>query len=929
NNSVKTKYAMKTIVLLATLLLMGILPGFGQYLINPSFEDDLTIIGPPHDWDICIVGSTPNIQPGKYNIYLPPSDGNSYIGLFTRLEGTVEDTEANFETPLSKDSCYIFKIDLAYQQHLTYNDVDPITLKIYGDEVFCQKDNLLWQSPIIDNTEWMEFEFLVHNEDFDIHDLVLEADFNNPSYPSWGYILIDNIRITPTPLIDLGNDTTIIVCEGGVGFDLDPGEGFSEYLWQDGSEGQTFFADTTGLYWVQVTTSEGCTASDSIMVTVEEYEDMVIENSGDIGICLGQETMIWINVINGQPPFNYEWEGIPGGGDTIYVSPETTTTYYVTITDNCNGIAYDSVTVAVLPSPEVDLGNDTIICGSDSLVLNAGSGYFSYIWQDQSTAVTYTVTEAGTYWVQVTSVNGCPTIDEITVDFFPAVDVNLGNDTIICLGENVVLDPGEGFTELEWQDGSTGQTFIVFETGIYHITATDINGCQGIDSILVVVDDTQTTVDLGIDTTVCPGDPYIIDPGFYLEYLWQDGSTEPTYVVTQEGLYYVNVLGGCNWATDSIYIDYHPPTEVDLGTDTSMCMGQYITLDVGFGFHSIEWQDGSTSNTLNVYESGLYFVTVEDNHFCTGGDTIVVQIGTEVDIVEDTVSFCAGETIVVDAGFGFDYYTWDSGSTDRYEDINEGGWYFVEVSYTYECPSSDSVFAIMMALPVCDLVEGPLCEGDTIVLSGPDGDFNYYWNGEPGGQTVDVVSGGTYQLLVMNDCGEASDEVTITEYPLPEVNLGEDILLFPGEETQVDAGEFVSYEWQDGSTGQYFTVSFDDGADSLQVEVFDGFCKNSDAVQVEVYNVNVPLAITPNGDGFNDTFIPKGDFTGINENIMTVYNRWGEKVWESSDFLSGWDGKTNGRYVAEGTYFWVLQVKYGNENLSKVYKGSLTVLGTN
>ncbi len=255
--------------------------------------------------------------------------------------------------------------------------------------------------------------------------------------------------------------------------------------------------------------------------------------------------------------------------------------------------------------------------------------------------------------------------------------------------------------------------------------------------------------------------------------------------------------------------------------------------------------------------------------------------------------------------------------------------YRVDVNYTYNCPSSDSVFAIMMAIPVCDLEEEPLCEGDTIVLSGPEGDFNYYWNGDQGGQTLEVLHGGTYQLLVTNDCGEASDIVDIIEYPLPSVNLGEDILLFPGEEIQVDAGEYISYEWQDGSTEQYFIVSFNDGIDSLEVEVFDGFCKNSDRIMVEDYIVDVPLAITPNGDGINDTFIPKGDFSGVKENIMIVYNRWGEKVWESTDFLSGWDGKANGRYVAEGTYFWILQVKYGTENLSKVYKGTLTVLGTN
>ena len=62
---------------------------------------------------------------------------------------------------------------------------------------------------------------------------------------------------------------------------------------------------------------------------------------------------------------------------------------------------------------------------------------------------------------------------------------------------------------------------------------------------------------------------------------------------------------------------------------------------------------------------------------------------------------------------------------------------------------------------------------------------------------------------------------------------------------------------------------------------------------------------------------------------MIVFNRWGEKVCESTDFETGWDGKQNGRYVAEGTYFWVLEVYYGSNNIKQILKGSLTVLGSN
>jgi gliding motility-associated-like protein len=119
-----------------------------------------------------------------------------------------------------------------------------------------------------------------------------------------------------------------------------------------------------------------------------------------------------------------------------------------------------------------------------------------------------------------------------------------------------------------------------------------------------------------------------------------------------------------------------------------------------------------------------------------------------------------------------------------------------------------------------------------------------------------------------------------------------------------------------------------DKKDSVWVEVFDGFCKNSDAIIIEVFNVEVPIVITPNGDGANDRFRPGEGWSGISDHTIMVFNRWGEKVWESSDFESGWDGKQNGKIVADGTYFWVLEVFYGSERTKKTYKGSLTVLGS-
>ena len=677
----------------------------------------------------------------------------------------------------------------------------------------------------------------------------------------------------------------------------------------------------------------GCTIRfDTVVFFIIDYIDIETETTPPTAICEGQSVDIWCNTEFGIPPYEYQWLEPPSNADSMTVTPEETTTYYVEVFDMCGGSTTDSVTIEVLEMPELELGNDTTLCGGDSLILNPGD-FETYLWQDGSNGSTYVVTEPGTYFVQVSAAGGCSTADQIAVDFYPEIDLDLGNDTIICTGESIILDAPEGFVDYSWQDGSTETSFEATETGFFWVTVSDQYGCSRTDSIYLMVEDTQTTLDLGDEVEICNGDSYIISPGFYLEYLWQDGSTDSTYLVTEEGTYILTVLGGCNAATDTLKVSYYAPVDINLGDDLDICYGETVDLDAGFGFDEYVWQDGSTNSFLaGVDMSGVYWVHVTDNHNCLGGDTIVVQVAGIVELPADTL-FCEGETISLDAGFGFDEYSWNTGSNSQILNVTEGGLYIVEVS-TFGCESVDSIVLERFPVPNAILNDEEICIGDTIVLTAPEGEFDYFWNNELGEQTDTITNGGNYKLTMSNVCGADSVEIVVSEFELPTVNIGEDILLFPGENQQVDAGDFVSYFWQDGSTERYYIVNFDGfdpESDSLvEVEVFDGHCKNSDGLKVEIYDVNVPNAITPNGDGFNDTFKPKTEgWSGINSNTMVVFNRWGEKVWESNDFESGWDGKSNGKYVTPGTYFWVLEVKYGNENLSKTYKGSLTVIGTN
>lgn len=918
--------------LLTLVLLIFSMPGFSQYLANPSFEGVPLMIGPPPDWYICDTTSTPNVQPGKYAIYLPPSDGITYIGLLTRENFTWEDMYAPLEIPLSKDSCYMFKIDLAFQQVLSFTIVSPIVLRIYGSNVNCQKENVLWESAPISNIDWQTSEFMIHNTEFDITDLILETYYVG-SYPYWGYMLIDNIRINPTPFMELGNDTTLAYCEND-SIILDPGPGFYSYLWQDGSMEQTYVVDTTGLFWVQVFNQFGCSWTDSIYVTYEEYIEMESQMSDSTLVCEDQEVTLSINILNGVEPYSYQWLNLPDTTQAVTVTADSTMFYYVTVTDHCGYTLTDSIKLVVIESPNINLGPDTLICADGDYTLSVGGGYLQYLWQDGSLDSTYTVTQPGIYWVQVISVFGCVAIDSVEIDVFPPIQLDIGDDTTLCVGETLLLNAGGDFMEYLWQDNSTDTAYTVNSSGTYWVTVTDINGCHATDTVHAEFL-SLPIVSLGADTSLCQGDELVLNAGLgFLSYLWQDNSTGQLYTVTQGGTYWVSVDNGCGMATDSINIILHPKPQPNLGPDTTICMGEEIFLNPGGQYSSYIWQDNSTLAFYTATSTGVYSVTVENSFGCEGEDEVYISISEMMVELGDDKQLCAGDTVFLNAGAGFESYLWQDNSTESTLMIYYSGQFNVSAIDEFGCESKDTVTYTYYPYPNPGLGDDlVICEGESTILEAPEGDFLYYWNGVAGNNYYEVSEPGTYTLAMANPCDSVSEEIEISVVPIPYVYLGADDVLVAGQTIELNAGSgFDEYLWQDGTNSQFFVVTennIEDENPYFYVDVWDGQCKNSDTIKIERFQVWVPNAITPNNDGYNDRFIADPEtWSGINKHTMTVFNRWGEKVWESNDFVNGWDGRRNGKVVADGTYFWILEVYYGRNNFKKVLKGNVTVLGS-
>ena len=407
--------------------------------------------------------------------------------------------------------------------------------------------------------------------------------------------------------LNLGNDTTL--CEGEV-YNLDATSIYAEYLWQDGSEDSTILVSEPGVYSVTVT-GNGCTATDSIAISFAEPPDLELVN--DTALCEGDTLLLEVD----NPNLSLTW---PDGSSGSTYSVSESGTYPVNATD---GICFltDSVQVVFNPIPDVDLGNDTILCEGELLLLETDFEDATYLWSDNSTNAQLEISEGGVYWLSVTE-NNCNARDSIVIDFSELPEFDIGNDTTICLGDTLILDAFVQSATYLWQDNSTESEYVVTDPGIYWASVTSIESCTLTDSINVVY---FGSIDLGNDTTLCEGEILFLNIETQnASYLWSDGSSAPSLEISEENSYWVNVTVNRCVATDTIVVGYNPTPEIDLGNDSTFCEGDTLILSAQFGNSDYLWQDNSTQPTLAAIEAGTYFVTVTlDN--CTTTDLINLE----------------------------------------------------------------------------------------------------------------------------------------------------------------------------------------------------------------------------------------------------------------------------------------------------------------
>jgi hypothetical protein len=161
-------------------------------LANPSFEDEPADATTPQGWTPCKEGTTPDILPGYWGVYTQPSDGETYVGLITRQNNTWESIGQRLTSPLLKNTCYDWYIDLAHSD--TYAGyTGPIKLRIYASKLKCQKDQLIYESPLIEHLDWKTYRIKFTPKE-EYRYLLFEAFHSEEPFEYQGNILIDRIR---------------------------------------------------------------------------------------------------------------------------------------------------------------------------------------------------------------------------------------------------------------------------------------------------------------------------------------------------------------------------------------------------------------------------------------------------------------------------------------------------------------------------------------------------------------------------------------------------------------------------------------------------------------------------------------------------------------------------------------------------------------
>lgn len=468
-----------------------------------------------------------------------------------------------------------------------------------------------------------------------------------------------------------------------------------------------------------------------------------------------------------------------------------------------------------------------------------------------------------------------------------------------------------------------------------------INGCSIItDSVFITVLPTPASLNLGPDFSICAGNSKLLNAhSGYVSYHWQDGSTDSTFLVTQPGTYYVQATDACGVISrDTVNALPHAPVVISLGPDRVKCNNDTVVLRAPAGFISYSWLPNYRINpltgpvvTVNPLVDTSYIIKAEAEPGCFGFDTVKITVlHSPVIALGNDTSLCAGHSVTLTAGPGFLSYQWSTGSVADHITVNQTGVYSVKATTAQGCSSFDTLQVLQVyANPVVTLDHNDrLCLGTSKILDA--GRYNsYLWQNGATTRTLTVTGTGLYYVTVTdnNGCHGADTSRINTLLPLPASFLPADLTKCNYEKIALQPLQaFSQYLWNTGGTGNTITIS-DPGLYWLDA-TDQNHCTGRDSIVIAerqcLKGLFVPNAFTPNADGKNDV-LKALLFGAIKEFKFSIYNRYGQLVFTTTNVNEGWNGMYKGILQVQGSFVWSCEYQLDGEEIKEEH-GSFILL---
>lgn len=358
---------------------------------------------------------------------------------------------------------------------------------------------------------------------------------------------------------------------------------------------------------------------------------------------------------------------------------------------------------------------------------------------------------------------------------------------------------------------------------------------------------------------------WTVDPAYADIVATTDATIELRFKKGDSVMLYAEIPNDCRILKDSLKIYlFVSPTSVDLGPDRQLCQVSTTVLHAGPGFRFYRWQDGSTDSTYTAYNTGTYHVEAYDYCGNVYRDTVVISQAP-------AVNFELGADLLI-------------------------------------------------------------CDRDTVTVTAPAGFTNYRWSADYKvnsiyGQTIriftDVDTLYSVTAELMPGC-IVTDTIRISLKKTPVIDLGSDTSFCRGITLTLDAGAgFNSYLWNTNATTPAVQIN-SHGLYWVQVTGHNG-CTGADSILVSRgacdNKLYIPNAFTPNNDNRNDVFKPVIDGQ-LAQFRFTIFSRWGEKIFETTNAAVGWRGDWKGRPMGSGSFVWTCTYQFaGSDQPVKTTKG--------